>query len=83
MLCVQILLFHNVLFSMWFNSTVTSKRELKIAYNTGVRRKPNLPISDSTFEMFVNLNITSFDELLQKFVFSFRSRIQDSGNSLA
>ena len=33
-------------------------------------------------EMFVNFNIPSFDELLQNIVFSFRSRIQDSGNSL-
>ena len=32
--------------------------------------------------MFVNLNIPSFDELLLKFVYSFKSRIQDSGNSL-
>ena len=36
----------------------------------------------SASEMFVNLNIPSFDELLLKFVFSLRSRIQDSGNSL-
>ena len=32
--------------------------------------------------MFVNLNIPSYDEFLRKFVYSFRSRIQDSGNSL-
>ena len=32
--------------------------------------------------MFVNLNIPSFDELLRKFVYSFKSRIQDSCNSL-
>ena len=32
--------------------------------------------------MFVNLNIPSFDELLRKFAYSFRSRIQDSGNLL-
>ena len=29
-------------------------------------------------EMLLNLNITPFDALLQEFVFSFRSRIQDS-----
>ena len=33
-------------------------------------------------EMFVNLNIPSFDELLRKFVYSFKSRIQNSCNSL-
>ena len=33
--------------------------------------------------MFMNLNIPSFDELLRKyFVYSFKSRIQDSCNSL-
>ena len=32
--------------------------------------------------MFVNLNIPSFNELLRKFVYNFKSRIQDSGNSL-
>ena len=32
--------------------------------------------------MFVNLNFPSFDELLPKFVSSFKSRIQDSGDSL-
>ena len=32
--------------------------------------------------MFANLNIPSFDELLRKFVYSFMSRIQDSGNLL-
>ena len=31
----------------------------------------------------MNLNIPSFNELLQKCVYSFRSKIQDHGNSLA
>ena len=67
---------------MWFVSTVTSMRKLKIAYNNGLRRILNLSKYNSASEMFVNLNIPSFDELLRKFVFSFRSRIQDSANSL-
>ena len=68
--------------SMWFDSTVTSMRKLKIAYNHGLRRILNLPKYNSASEMFVNLNIPSFDELLRKFVFSFKSGIQDSCNSL-
>ena len=32
--------------------------------------------------MFVNLNIPSFDELLRKFAYSFKSNVQDSGKSL-
>ena len=68
--------------SMWFDSTVTSMRKLKIAYNNGLRMILNLPKYNSPSEMFVNLNIPSFDELLRKFVYSFMSRIQDSCNSL-
>ena len=68
--------------SMWFDSTVTAMRKLRIAYNNGLRRILNLPKYNSASEMFVNLNIPSFDELLQKFVYSFKSRIQDSCNSL-
>ena len=33
-------------------------------------------------KMQMNLNIPSFDEILRKCVYSFRSRFQDSGNSL-
>ena len=68
--------------SMWYDSTVTSMKKLKIAYNNGLRRILNLPKYNSASEMFVNLNIPSFNELLRKFVYSFKSRIQDSCNSL-
>ena len=46
--------------SMWFDSTVTSMKKLKIAYNNGLRRLLNLPkYNNSASEMFVNLNILS------------------------
>ena len=67
---------------MWFDSTVTAMRKLKIAYNNGLRRILNLPKYNSASEMFVNLKLPSFDELLRKFVYSFKGRIQDSCNSL-
>ena len=67
---------------MWFDSIVTSMRKIKIAYHNGLRRILNLPKYNSASEMFVNLNVPSCDELLQKFVYSFKSRIQDSCNSL-
>ena len=51
--------------SMWFDSTVTAMRKLIIAYNNGLRRILNLPKYNSASEMFVNLNIPSFDELLR------------------
>ena len=69
-------------FSMWFDSTVTSTRKLKIAYYNGLGGILNLPKYNSASEMFVNLNIPSFNELLPKFVYSFKSRIQDSCSSL-
>ena len=68
--------------SMWFDSTVTSMKKLKIAYNNGLRMLLNLPKYNSASEMFVNLNISSFNELLRKFVFSFKTRIIESDNSL-
>ena len=68
--------------SMWFDCTVTSMKKLKIAYNNGLRRLLNLPKYNSASEMFVNLNIPSFNELLRKFVFSFKTRIIESDNSL-
>ena len=64
---------------MWFDSTVITVRKLKIAYNNSLRRILNLSKYSSASEMFVNLNIPSFEQLLRKFVSSFRSRIQDSG----
>ena len=57
--------------SMWFDTTVTSMRKLKIAYNNGLRRMLNLPKYNSAFEMFVDFNIPSFDKLLRKFVYGF------------
>ena len=68
--------------SMWFDSTVISMKKLKVAYNNGLRRIPNLSKYTSASEMFVNLNFPSFSELLQIFVFSIISRIQNFGNLL-
>ena len=42
----------------------------------------NFPKYNSASEMFVNLNVLLFNELLQKFVFSFKTRIIESDNSL-
>ena len=68
--------------SGWFDSNVTSMMKLKIAYNNDHRRLLNLPKYSSASEMFVNLNIPFFRELLRKFVFSFKTRIIESDNSL-
>ena len=46
--------------SMWFDSTVTSMKKLKITYNNGLRRLLSLPKYNSIFEMFVHLINPSF-----------------------
>ena len=59
-----------------------SMRKGKIAYTNHSRREDiNLSNYNSVSEMFVNLNMSSFDEILQKFVFDFKSRIINSGIS--
>ena len=58
---------------MWFDCTKTVLKKLKVAYNNSLRRFMGLPYvmglpfmglpwRNSASEMFVNLNIRSFDE---------------------
>ena len=49
---------------MWFDCTKTVLTKLKIACNNSLRRFIGLPWHNSASEMFVNLNIKSFGELL-------------------
>ena len=65
---------------MWFDCTKAALKKLKIAYNNSLRRFMFLPWRNSATEMFVNLGIHSFDEMLRIFVFSFRSRVTASHN---
>ena len=74
---------------MWFHCTKAALKKLKIAYNS-LRRFMKivfffvfffkLPWRNSASEMFVNLNIYSFDEMLRKFTFGFMSRVSVSNN---
>ena len=50
---------------MWFDCNKTALKKLKVAYNNSLRRFMGLPWLNSASEMFVNLNIRSFDELLR------------------
>ena len=65
---------------MWFDCTKTALKKLKIAYNNSFRRFMRLPWRNSASEMFVNLNIYSFDEMLRIFTFGFMSRVSVSNN---
>ena len=56
-------------------STNIALKKLKIAFNNSLRSFMRLPWRNSASEMFVNLNIYSFDEILTKFTFGFMSRV--------
>ena len=67
---------------MWFDCTKAALKKLKIAYNNSLRRFMFLSWRNSATEMFANLGIHSFDEMLRIFVFSFCSRVTASHNQL-
>ena len=66
----------------WYDSTKAVMKNLKVAYNNSLRRLLDLPSHNSASGMFVNLNIPSFGELLRKYVYSFRNRLESSENSI-
>ena len=57
---VKCCMFKSYCSRMYFDSTVTSMRKLKMAYNNSLRRILKLSKYNSASEMFVNLNIPSF-----------------------
>ena len=50
---------------MWFDSTKTALKNLKLVYNNSLSRFMGLPWHNSASEMYVSLNIKSFGELLR------------------
>ena len=52
--------------AMWFDTTKSAMKKLKVAYNNSLRRLLSLPTYNSASEMFAVLNIPSFGELLRK-----------------
>ena len=64
----------------WYDSTKTAMKNLKVAYNNSLRRLLGLPSHNSASSMFVNLNIPSFGQLLRKYVYNFRNRLETSDN---
>ena len=64
----------------WYDSTKTAMKNLKVARNNSLRRLLGLPSHNSASSMFVNLNIPSFGELLRKYVYNFRNRLETSDN---
>ena len=60
---------------MWHGCSKTALKNLRIAYNNSLQKLLGIPKYNSAIEMFVCLNIPSINELLQKYVYSFRSRL--------
>ena len=52
---------------MWFHCTKAARKKLKIGYNNSLRRFMFLPWRNSATEMFVNLEIHSFDKMIRIF----------------
>ena len=63
----------------WFNKSKTCLKKLQICYNNSLRRLLRIPkrTCSSASEMFVNLNIPAFGELLRKCVFGFCFRLDN------
>ena len=66
----------------WYDSTKAAVKNLKVAYNNSLRKLPGLPCHNSASGMFVNLIVPSFGELLRKYVYSFRNRLESSETSI-
>ena len=57
-------------------------KKVKVAYNNSLMRRCMRPLRNSASEMFVNLYILSFDEMLRIFTFGLMSRVLVSNNVL-
>ena len=69
----------------WYDSTKAAMKNLKVAYNNSLCRLVGLPgyqVIIVQVVCSVNLNIPSFGELLRKYVYSFRNRLESSENSI-
>ena len=64
--------------TLWYICTVTAMKRLRIAYNNSLRRLLGIPKHNSASEMFVQLNIKSFGELMRNNIYSFMNRLQCS-----
>ena len=61
---------------LWFRCHKYALKKIQIAYNNSLRRFMKLPKHCSASEMFVNLDILSFGELMRKSVFGFIERLE-------
>ncbi len=67
---------------LWANYTQASLRKLSVAYHSILKMLLNLPRWYSNSMLFVNVGVPTFQELLRRYVFGFKSRIECSDNNL-
>ena len=70
---------------LWYDCSKTALKNLRIAYNNSLRSYwayQSTTVLLKYSEMFVCLNIPSFNELLRKYVYSYRSRLLASHNCI-
>ena len=68
---------------LWYDCSKTAVKTSRIAYNNSLRKLLGIPkYIFSASEMIVCLNTHSFDELLRKYVYSFRNRLVSSHNCI-
>ena len=66
--------------TLWYNCTVTAMKRLRLAYNNNHHRLLGIPKHNNASEMFVQLNIKSFGELMRNNFYCFMNRLQCSSN---
>ena len=67
---------------LWSTFTKAAMRKLTVAYHGVLKMMLNVPRYHSNTMLFVNVGIPTFQELLRKTVFGFKSRIECSNNLL-
>jgi len=67
---------------LWSTFTNAAMRKLTFAYHGVLKMLLNVPRYHSNTTLFVNVGIPTFQELLRKTVFGFKSRIECSNNLL-
>ena len=67
---------------LWCRFTQSVYRKINVAYHGVFKKFMNFPRSTSNSLLFVYYNVPTFQELIRKYVISFRARLQDSINLL-
>ena len=67
---------------LWSRYNQSSLRKLTVAYHGVLKKFLNFPRSTSNSLLFVFYGVPTFQELIRKYIYSFRDRISNSDNAL-